>query len=325
MKPILISGSLVYDRIMDFPGHFKDHVLGGDGRVLNLSFVVDRLVTSRGGTAGNIAHTVKLLGGEPIVVGALGTDGADYLAHFASAKISTRCVARDAKHLTASAHIITDRDDNQITAFFSGTAPEKTPRIASVNENTVFATISPAHKQVMKRHLRECAKLGMTTMFDPGQQINAFTPEELREMVRLADIVIGNDYEIAILQERTGWDIKEIMRRGDMLIITRGSKGSVIYHREEGKDGTVRGGSGSVGIKIAASKPKRVVDPTGAGDAYRAGFLVGLAEGRPLAVAGRMGSVAASYAIETSGTQEHTFTKSDFWSRYKKNYGPIEA
>lgn len=319
MKPILISGSLVYDRIMDFPGHFKDHILGGSGRVLNLSFVVDRLVTSRGGTAGNIAHTVKLLGEEPIVVGALGTDGADYLSHFADAKIGTHYVARDAKHLTASAHIITDKDDNQITAFFSGTSPEKTPRIASVNENTSFATISPAHKQVMKRHLRECAKLGMTTMFDPGQQINAFTPEELREMVRLADIVIGNDYEITILQERTGWDIKEIVRRGDMLIVTRGSKGSIIYHKKDGNDGA------SVGIKIAASKPKRVVDPTGAGDAYRAGFLVGLAEGRPLAVAGRMGSVAASYAIETSGTQEHTFTKSDFWNRYKKNYGPIEA
>jgi adenosine kinase len=317
MKPILISGSLVYDRIMDFPGRFKDHILGGDARVLNLSFVVDRLVTSRGGTAGNIAHTVKLLDGDPVIVGALGTDGADYLAHFARAKIGTRYVARDTKHLTASAHIITDRDDNQITAFFSGTLPERTPRIAGVNENVSFATISPAHKQVMKRHLRECAKLGMTTMFDPGQQINTFTPEELRQMVRLADIVIGNDYEITILQERTGWDTKEILRRGGILIVTRGSKGSVIYHRGEGKNGG--------GIKILPSKPRRIVDPTGAGDAYRAGFLVGLAEGRPLAVAGRMGSVAASYAIETSGTQEHTFTKSDFWSRYKKNYGPIEA
>ncbi len=316
MKPILISGSLVYDRIMDFPGRFKDYLRSGsgDGRVLNLSFVVNRLVTSRGGTAGNIAHTVKLLGEDPIVVGALGADGADYLVHFARRKISTRYVARDAAHPTSSAHIITDKEDNQITGFFGGASPERTPRVASVKEKPSFATISPTHTRVMKRHMRECAKLGMTTMFDPGQQINAFTPKELREMVKLADIVIGNDYEITTLKERTDWDAKEILRHGGILIITRGAKGSTIFHCEEG---------GKTGIKISPCRSRKVVDPTGAGDAYRAGFLVGLAEGRPLAVAGRMGSVAASFAIETSGTQEHTFTKPEFWARYKKAYGKI--
>jgi adenosine kinase len=314
MKPILISGSLVYDRIMNYPGKFKDHIRagGGDDRVLNLSFVVDRLVATRGGTAGNIAHTVKLLGGTPVVVGALGTDGADYLAHFARRKIDATYIARDAKYNTASAHIITDQEDNQITGFFTGTPPEKTPGVAKAAKakNAVIATISPTHASVMKRHLRECAKLGMTVMFDPGQQINALKPNDLRTMSAGADIVIGNDYEIKILQEKTGRDIKELIRRGAMLIVTHGGKGSIIFHKKDE-------------IEIPPCKPARVVDPTGAGDAYRAGFLVGIAEGRPLDVAGRMGSVAASFAIEVSGTQEHTFTKPAFWARYKKAYGKI--
>lgn len=314
MKSILISGSLVYDRIMNYPGKFKDHILrgGGDGRVLNLSFVVNKLVASRGGTAGNIAYTIKLLGGEPIVVGALGMDGADYLAHFARRRISASYIARDTKHHTASAHIITDQEDNQITGFFTGTPPEKTPGVTSAaKKNTAsFATISPTHASVMKRHMRECIKLGVTTMFDPGQQINALTPRELREMTAAADIVIGNDYEIRTLQEKTGWDVGAIVRGGAIVVVTHGSKGSVIFQGKEK-------------IKIASCKPRRVVDPTGAGDAYRAGFLVGLAEGRSLGVAGRMGSVAASFAIEVSGTQEHTFTKAGFWARYKKNYGEI--
>jgi adenosine kinase len=324
MKPILVSGSLVYDRIMNYPGYFKDHILrgGGDDRVLNLSFVVDRLVTSRGGTAGNIAHTIKLLAGEPIVIGALGADGADYLSHFARARIGTRYIARDTKHRTASAHIITDREDNQITGFFGGVPPTHIPSIVSILRNIrkkatpAIATISPAHVSVMKRHLRECVKLGITTMFDPGQQINALTARELREMTAAADIVIGNDYEIRTLQEKTGWSAEEIVHRGAVLIVTHGNKESLIFHREapNGKTET---------IKIPACKPRRVVDPTGAGDAYRAGFLVGLAEGRSLAVAGRMGSVAASFAIEVSGTQEHTFTKAKFLTRYKKNYDKL--
>jgi adenosine kinase len=338
-KPILISGSLVYDRIMNYPGKFREHILrgGGDDRVLNLSFVVDRLVTSRGGTAGNIAHTVKLLGGVPIAVGALGVDGADYLAHFARAKIGTRYIARDAAHHTASAHIITDREDNQITGFFGGVPAARVPSIVSVLRNIrkkatpansstsvaipAIATISPTHVSVMKRHLRECVKLGITTMFDPGQQINALTGRDLREMSATADIVIGNDYEMRTLQERTGWNIKKIMDGGAIVVVTHGGKGSVIFHREE--EAGSGHAAGATTTKIAPCKPHRVVDPTGAGDAYRAGFLVGLAEGRPLAAAGRMGSVAASFAIETSGTQEHTFTKPAFWARYKKAYGKI--
>ncbi len=316
MQPILVSGSLVYDRIMNFPGYFKDHILrgGGDDRVLNLSFVVDRLVASRGGTAGNIAHTIKLLGGDPLVVGALGADGAEYLAHLARAKINTRGIARDMERPTASAHIITDREDNQITGFFGGTPPEKTPGAAAAmraaKKKAALATVSPTHTAVMKSHLRECVKLGMTVMFDPGQQINALTRTELREMATAADFVIGNDYEMRILQEKTGMRIDRLVRGGAIVIVTHGGKGSAMFLR----DGT---------IKIPACKPRRVADPTGAGDAYRAGLLAGIAEGRPLEVAGRMGSVAASYAIEVSGTQAHTFTQAGFWTRYKKHYGTI--
>ncbi len=309
MTRILVSGSLVYDRIMDFPGKFKDHILPDNIHILNVSFVVGRLAVSRGGTAGNIAYTIKLLGGEPTIVGALGKDGGDYFSHFDRMKIDTRYIGRDIKHLTSSCHIMTDKDDNQITGFFSGIPPERTPKMSSVKEKSSFAIVSPTHKEVMKRHVRECAKLSVTTIFDPGQQITTFTPVELREMVNAADIVIGNDYEIKVLGERTGWDNKEIMRRSGMLIITLGGKGSVILQNGKGE------------IKIPPCRGVKAVDPTGAGDAYRSGFLVGLSEGRSLEVAGRMGSVAASYAIESPGTQEHSFTRSAFWARYKKNYG----
>jgi adenosine kinase len=323
MKPILISGSLVYDRIMNYPGKFREHIVrgGGDDRVLNLSFVVNKLVASRGGTAGNIAYTIKLLGGAPVVVGALGADGADYLAHFARTRIGTQYIARDKKHHTASAHIITDQEDNQITGFFTGTPPEKTPGVTAAARTTgaAFAAISPTHTSVMKRHMRECVKLGITTMFDPGQQINALTPGELREMTTAADIIIGNDYEIRTLQEKTGRDVGAIVRGGAIVVVTHGSKGSIIFHREE--NSAKAGSDKIVTIKVPSCKPRRVVDPTGAGDAYRAGFLVGLVEGRSLTVAGRMGSVTASFAIEVSGTQEHTFTKAGFWARYKKYYG----
>ena len=309
MASILVSGSLVYDRIMDFPGRFKDHILSENVHILNVSFVVNRLIASRGGTAGNIAYTIKLLGEDPLIVGALGMDGTDYFDHFARMKINTKYISRDKKCLTSSCHIVTDKDDNQINGFFSGIAPEQTPRISNIKEKASVAIISPAHKEVMKRHMRECSKIGIMTVFDPGQQITTFTPAELREMINIADIVIGNDYEIKVIGERTGWSNEEIVRRSGMLVITLGGKGSTILQNGEGE------------IKIPPCRARKILDPTGAGDAYRSGFLVGLVNGYSLKIAGRMGSVAASYAIETSGTQEHTFTKAGFWTRYKKTYG----
>ncbi len=304
---IAISGSLAYDRIMDFPGRFKEHIMPENIHILSVSFVVNRLQKSLGGCAGNIAHTMKLLGGDPIVLGALGSDGREYLEHFRSRKIATKYIGRDLERLTASAHIITDRDDNQIAGFFPGTLPRHTPSAKRIKERVALAIVAPADKEVMKRHVREFAARGVPVVFDPGQQIIRFTGKELRQAIGASRVVFGNDYEMKMLVEKTGWEHR-IIGSSRVLVMTMGARGSVIRTAE-----------GST-IKVKPCKAKKVVDPTGAGDAYRGAFLVGLESGKDLRTCGQMGSVAASYAIETSGTQTHTFTKAAFWARYKKNY-----
>ncbi len=307
---ILVSGSLAYDYIMDFPGRFRDYILPKNIHILNVCFPVERLMKSRGGTAGNIAYTLKLLGDKPIIVSVLGKDGGEYLAHLRRAGIGTRYIAQDKNRFTASAHITTDRDDNQISAFFSGAAPELTPPISSVGvkEKIAFAIVAPSHARTMRRHMRECAARGIPAMFDPGQWSASLSGAAIREAVRLSALTIGNDYEVRTLVKRTGWTVRDIARKTAALVTTLAEKGSVIT--------TAKGT-----LQIAPTKPRRVADPTGAGDAYRAGFSAGLERQYDLMTCGRMGSVAASFCIEQSGTQEHFFTKKDFRARFKRTYG----
>ncbi len=307
---ILISGSLAYDYIMDFPGRFKDYILPKNIHILNVCFPVTRLAKSRGGTAGNIAYTLKLLGGKPIIVSALGKDGGEYLSYLRRAGIGTKYIARDKNRFTASAHITTDKDDNQITAYWSGADPELAPHVSNIRtkEKIAFAIVAPSHARTMRRHMRECAARGIPVMFDPGQWSASLSGAVIREAARLSALTIGNDYEARTLAKRTGWTVRDIARKTAALVTTLGEKGSVITTAK----GTLR---------IAPAKPRRVEDPTGAGDAYRAGFLAGLERQYELTACGRMGSVAASFCIERSGTQEHFFTKKDFCARFKKTYG----
>lgn len=305
---ILVSGSLAYDHIMNFPDSFKNHIMPEQLHILNVCFMVDKLNRNWGGTAGNIAFTIKLLGQEPTIVSAVGKDGRDYLEYFKKLNISADHISVDNNRNTASAYITTDQDDNQIIAFYNGPL-ENAPSLAAVTIKPAIVIIAPTNKDTMIKHLNEAADLGAVVVFDPGQQITAFSDIELKKLISRANFVIGNDYEIKLLEERTGWSGQEILEQTKVLITTLGERGSVVSTRE-----------GEV-IEIAACAPKSFDDPTGAGDAYRAGFFVGLNQKQPLKVCAQMGSVAASYAIETYGTQEHQFTIKEFADRYQKTYG----
>jgi len=306
---ILISGSLVYDHIMNFPDSFKNHIMPDQIHILNVGFIINKLQKSWGGTAGNIAYTVKLLGAEPIIVSAVGNDAGEYQEHFKQCGISTEFILIDHNTPTASAYITTDNEDNQISAFYGGPL-DSTPDLPETltRQTTPLALISPTDKEVMIKHLRQAKEKKMTAIFDPGQQLSAFSGTELKSLISQSDMVIANDYEIKLLQKKTGWDAKKMLAESKRLVTTLGEAGSTIS-TDQGEM-----------IKVKACPPKFLEDPTGSGDAYRAGFFVGYEKNFDLKTCAQIGSVAASYAIEVYGTQEHHFTMDEFNARYKNTY-----
>lgn len=309
--PILISGSLAYDYIMDFPDSFKNHILPDQIHILNVCFVVEEMKKNFGGTAGNIAYTMKLLGAGPIILAPLGADADDYLAHLQKQKINTSYIPISKEKLTSSAHITTDKEDNQITAFYSGSGDEAEQlSVHDVKEEIKVAIIAPTKKAAMIRHSKECYEKDIPICFDPGQQITTFTSQELMMMLGQATFLIANDYEMKLLQQKTGWDTSELLNHTPTIITTLGEHGSMI---------TTKNGIEEIKPCPAAS----VDDPTGAGDAYRAGFFSAYAKGNDLKTCGEVASVAATYAVEHYGTQNHVFTLSDFQRRYKTAYGEM--
>lgn len=302
---IIVSGSLVHDYIMDFNGKFKDHIMPDKIHILNVCFMVEQLNRSWGGTAGNIAYSLALLGSDPIIMSAVGKDGKDYLKHFEENNIKTDYIKVDESQMTASAHITTDQDDNQITAFFGGPLN----LTEGIEPNGIeLALISPTDKKVMQLHLRQCSEMGKKVIFDPGQQVFGFDGEEMKEMISGSYFLIGNDYEMNLIRERTGWDSSEILKHVEIIITTLGDRGSLIETRDGRK------------IEVPPAKPISTIDPTGAGDAFRAGFFRGFELGYELEKCGKMGAVMACYAIETKGTQDFKFTKEEFVARYKENF-----
>ncbi len=307
---ILVSGSLAYDHIMNFPDSFKNHILPDQLHILNVCFMLDKLERSWGGNAGNIAFTMKMLGGDPLVVSAVGKDGEDYLKYLKESGIKTDYIVIDKKQATASAYITTDVDDNQISGFFGGPLSKAKDKkiVDTVKEKFDLAIIAPTDKDVMMHHMKECKEMGIKTVFDPGQQTPAFSGIELKKMISEAEFVIGNDYEIKLLMDRTGWSEKEILENTEYLVVTLGERGSVIK--------TAQGETIAAGV----CSPLSFDDPTGAGDAYRAGFFMGYEKGKDLKTCAQMGAVAASYSIETYGTQQHKFTKQEFCERYENTF-----
>jgi len=306
---ILISGTLAYDYIMDFPDSFKNHILPDHIHMLNVSFMVQKLQKNIGGTGGNIAYTMKLLLGDPIIVGALGSDDEEYRSYLDAQQIKTTHISISKNVLTASAYITTDKDDNQITAFYPGPSSEAVKlHIQDVKEKLDLIIIGPTDKSVMIQHSKEAYEQKIPIVFDPGQAVIAFSEQELAMLVGQAKIVIGNDYEMKIIEDRTGWNSEQLLDHAEIVITTLGERGSLIRTKDEY-------------LTIEPCPPTSVEDPTGAGDSYRAGFFTAYVNGHNLKTCGQVGSVCATYAVEHYGTQKHIFTKAEFVKRYEETYG----
>ena len=303
----LICGSIAYDNIMVFPDSFKNHILPEQIHILNVAFLVPEMRREFGGCALNIAYNLKLLGEDPLPMGTAGSDFNPYREWLERWSIRQDHIRVLDDVFTAQAFITTDLDDNQITAFHPGAMNlSHLNRIADAADITV-AMVSPDGRQGMVEHARDLAGDGIPFVFDPGQGLPMFDGTELREFIEQATWVTVNDYEWQLLKERTGWDIGEVAQRVEALIVTRGDKGSIISTPTER-------------LEIPPAAPSAVVDPTGCGDAYRAGLLYGLMRGLDWRTTGRIASLMGALKIESHGTQNHRFTKQEFAERYRASF-----
>jgi adenosine kinase len=306
--PALICGSFAYDCIMVFPGRFADQILPNQIHMLNVAFLVPRLRKEFGGCAGNIAFNLRLLGGEGYPMGAVGHDFGPYGEWMDEKQVSRDYLHEVSDAFTAQAYITTDMDDNQITAFHPGAMNHahevSVPRDAGIS----WGMVSPDGREAMSQHAAEFAEAGIPFIFDPGQGLPMFDGDELSRFIELATVVAVNDYEGQMLQERTGLTAEEIAARVDALVITRGAEGSVVL-----QDGAVH--------EIPPARPEQVLDPTGCGDAYRAGLLFGLMAGADWQTTGRIASQMGAIKVASHGTQNHTLTPGSFREAFIENYG----
>ena len=288
----LICGSLAFDSIMTFEGRFAEQILPEQLHILNVSFLVPALRRDFGGCAGNIAYSLKLLGGEPLPMATLGSDGGDYLLRLEGLGISTRHVGMLADTYTAQAMIMTDRDNNQITAFHPGAMMQAHSQRIEAAPGVQLAIIAPDGRDAMLQHAEQCRVAGIPFVFDPGQGLPMFSGEELAAFVEQADWVTVNDYEGKMLCERTGWSLAELSRKVRGLVVTLGAEGCEVW--EQGEKTHVPG--------VAAAQ---VVDPTGCGDAWRGALLYGLERGWPLARCAALGNRVGALKIAERGPQNY--------------------
>jgi adenosine kinase len=306
---VVVTGSLAFDNIMSMPGRFKDHILPDKIHILNVSFTMDTFRKEYGGTGGNQAYTLALLGIKPLLVAAAGNDFSAYKKHLVRIGIDLSGIVEFKDVLTATGFVTTDKDDNQIWGFYGG-AMFKAKEISIekyIDSNNSFVLITPDDPDAMGKYVGECVKNGASFLFDPAFYIPTMKLSKLKKGVNNAKILIGNDYEISLLKKRIGFSRSEMIRDGRILITTLGEKGSIIEKRGERHI-------------IPAAKPENTSDPTGAGDAYRAGFVAGYLRGFSLPVCGRMGATAAVYTVEKYGTQTHKFSLKEFERRYSNNF-----
>ncbi|MCY3729754.1 MAG: carbohydrate kinase family protein [Rhodospirillaceae bacterium] len=308
----LICGSIAYDNIMVFEDSFKNHILPDQIHILNVSFLVPRLRREFGGCALNIAYNLKLLGAPAIPMGTAGRDFAPYQAWLDEHGIRQDHITVINDVFTAQAYITTDLDDNQIIAFHPGAMNHSHLNKVGDARGVTIGIVSPDGRSGMLEHASQFAAADIPFIFDPGQGLPMFDGEELRRFVEQASWIAVNDYEWALLNERTGWDADAVKRRVGALIVTRGAQGSMIY-TEDGD------------FEIPAAQPAVVADPTGCGDAYRAGLLLGLMRGLDWPTVGRIASLMGAVKIECHGTQNHSFSMEDFERRFEHSFGrPIE-
>ncbi|MBN2884677.1 carbohydrate kinase family protein [Patescibacteria group bacterium] len=304
---VAVAGSIAFDVVMNFPGHFSAHILPGKIHDLNLSFVLNRLSPGFGGTAGNIAYNLALLQERSSVLTAVGADFLSYRQHLLSFDIDLKGITVDKKETCAAAFIITDASDNQIAGFYPGSSA--LAKLNSLDKKEIsYLIISPDAKNRMLAAQKWAKKRKIKYIFDPGQQVINFSQKELALMIKDAYIVMGNDYEIEVIKKTLKLQSVDLIIPNKSLIITKGSQGSEIVENGEH-------------ILIPALNTDKALDPTGAGDAYRAGLIKGLTLGLDLKDSAYLASTVAVYAVEKKGTQNHQFTLNTLKKRLKNHYG----
>jgi len=309
---ILICGSVAYDNIMVFQGRFQEHILPDQIHILNVAFLVPEMRQEFGGCAGNIAYNLRQLGEEPLVMATVGRDFEAYRSWLDEQRIDQRHITEIGESLTAQAYITTDLDDNQLTAFHPGAMDHAHVNDVKDADGIRLGIVSPDGRQGMLDHAEQFAAADIPFIFDPGQGLPMFGGEELRRFIELARWVAVNDYEGQLLRERTGWDFEGIAERVDALVVTRGGEGSHIY-----TDGRC--------LEIPAVQPEAIVDPTGCGDAYRAGLLFGLSRELPWETTGRLASLIGAQKIASRGTQNHRFSPESLAEDFERAFGrPLE-
>jgi len=304
----LICGSMAYDTIMVFKDQFKNHILPEQIHILNVAFLVPEMRREYGGCAGNIAYNLQLLGGQPLIMATVGDDFAPYAQRLENLGLAQTHVRQVPDNFTGQAFITTDLDDNQITAFHPGAMDHSHLNSVTMAQEVSLGIVSPDGREGMIQHALEFADLGIPFVFDPGQGMPMFSGNELLRFVEQATYVTVNDYEAKLLQDKTGKTLTEIAQRVKALIVTLGGDGSLIY--ADGKQ-----------IAIPTPKPASIVDPTGCGDAYRAGLLYGIQAGWDWETTGRLASLMGSLKISSRGGQNHKYSRTELMDLYKQHFG----
>jgi adenosine kinase len=304
----LICGSIAYDTIMVFHDRFRNHILPDQLHILNVAFLVPDMRREFGGCAGNIAYTLQMLGGEPLIMATVGDDYQPYAYRLDKLQLSQSHVRMIPDTFTAQAFITTDLDDNQITAFHPGAMNHSHANHVEDAQDVGLGIIAPDGREGMLQHAREFDAAGIPFIFDPGQGLPMFSGDELLDFVRMAQYVTVNDYEAQLLQDRTGRKIEDLAKLVKALVVTMGASGSLIYADAER-------------IEIPCVRAGEVVDPTGCGDAFRAGLLYGIAAGMDWALTGRLASLLGAIKIARRGGQNHQFTRDEIAQRFRENFG----
>ncbi|MBZ0156846.1 MAG: carbohydrate kinase family protein [Alphaproteobacteria bacterium] len=305
---IYISGSLAYDRIMDFPGRFSDHILPDKIHILNVCFTVNGMIEKFGGTAGNIAYSLALLNERPIILATIGKDYRSYFDWLNKNRILIEGIKVINEEFTAGAYITTDQSDNQITGFNPGAMKHPSCyHFKNAGPDNSLGLIGPGNLTDMSEYAKVYRNRNIPFICDPGQSLTAWDRGAFVEWIQGSSILISNDYELEMIMNMTGRDKRGLLDLTGTIITTLGEKGSLITTAESE-------------TAVSPAKVRDIVDPTGAGDAYRAGLVKGLVMGKDLETAARMGSVTAAYAVENYGTQEHHYTFAEFAERYRSNF-----
>lgn len=306
---VALTGSIAYDYLMSFPGHFQEHILADKLESISLSFLVDKMLKRRGGIGPNIGYTMALLGGDPILFSTVGQDFGEYRSWLEEQGVDTSGIQVIKEDFTASFFATTDRANCQIASFYPGAMSHAAQVKLTEWEGDPLdlIVISPTDPGAMNQYIDEAAELGIPYLYDPSQQTVRLSGEELRKGVEGAYALFVNYYEFCLIEKHTGLSLTDILEHVQILVITKGEDGSLIY--SEGKE-----------IEVPVVRPDSIIDPTGVGDAFRGGFLTGLSYGLGLDLCGKIGALAAAYCLETDGPQSHSYTVEGFIKRFRKHF-----